>query len=100
MNNKLATMIRDYGVSRVFEGIDFSELIQIDSSKYVFPIDVENETYFCEVDFIAKKEDYSPDYDVGKYAEKVEKAKIRETEKALKKENAKKKKEKTEVNDW
>ena len=99
MNNKLANMIRDYGVSRVFDGIDFSELIQIDTSKYVFPIDIEEETYFCEINFIAKKEDYSPDYDVKKFAEKVKKAEIREKEKEIKKEKAKKKKEKTEVND-
>ena len=84
MNNKLATEIRDYGMNRVFEGIDFSELIQIDSGKFVFPIDVEGTVYFCEVDFVAKKEDYTPDYDVKKYAEKLHNAEIREKEKAQK----------------
>ena len=37
MNNKLATEIRDYGMNRVFDGMDFSELIRIDSGKFVFP---------------------------------------------------------------
>lgn len=84
MNNKTASMVRDYGMSRVFDGIDFAELVKIDSGKFVFPVDVENVTYWCEVDFVAKKEDYTPEYDVKKYAEKVEKAEQREKEKALK----------------
>ena len=84
MNNKVASMVRDYGMSRVFDGIDFAELVKIDSGKFVFPVDVENVTYWCEVDFVAKKEDYTPEYDVKKYAEKVEKAEQREKEKALK----------------
>ena len=84
MNNKTASLIRDYGMNRVFDGIEFSELIQIDSGKFVFPIDVEGTVYFCEVDFIAKKEDYTPDYDVKKYAEKLHNAEIREKEKAQK----------------
>ena len=84
MNNKTASLIRDYGMNRVFEGIEFSELIQIDSGKFVFPIDVEGTVYFCEVDFVAKKEDYTPDYDVKKYVEKLHNAEIREKEKAQK----------------
>lgn len=96
MNNKLASMIRDYAMARVFDGIDFSELIQIDSGKFVFPIDVEDNTYFAEVDFVAKKEDYSPERDIRLYAEKVEKANARERDKALKKAEKQNKSEKTE----
>ena len=81
MNNKTASMIRDYAMGRAFDGMDFSEMIQIDSGKFVFPVDVEGVVYFAEVDFIAKKENYTPDYDVKKYAEKLEKAEIREKEK-------------------
>ena len=84
MNNKTASMIRDYGMNRVFDGMDFSEMIQVDSGKFVFPVDVEGNVYFCEVDFVAKKEDYTPDYDVKKYAEKLQKAEEREKEKAQK----------------
>ena len=96
MNNKLATEIRDYGMNRVFDGMDFSELIRIDSGKFVFPVDVEGTVYFCEVDFVAKKEDYTPDYDVKKYAEKVANAEKREQEKREKALTAKAKKAKTE----
>lgn len=84
MNNKTASLIRDFGMNRVFDGMDFSEMIRIDSGKFVFPVDVEGIVYFCEVDFVAKKEDYTPDYDVKKYAEKLQKAEEREKEKAQK----------------
>jgi len=84
MNNKVASMVRDYAMSRVFDGMDFSEMIQIDSGKFVFPIDVEGVVYYAEVDFVAKKEDYTPERDVRLYAEKVAKAVEREKEKAQK----------------
>ena len=84
MNNKTAAMIRENGICRVFEGIELSEMIQIDSGKFVFPLDIEGTVYFCEVDFVAKKEDYSPDYDVKKYIEKLQKAEEREKEKKAK----------------
>lgn len=81
MNNKTASMIRDYGMNRVFDGMDFSEMIKIDSGKFVFPVDVEGTVYFCEVDFVAKKEDYTPERDVRLYEEKCAKALEREKEK-------------------
>ena len=91
MNNKTASMIRDFGMARVFDGMDFSEMIQIDSGKFVLPVDTDNGVFWCEVDFVAKKEDYTPDYDIRKYAEKLEKAKIRAQElKAKKQAKAKK----------
>jgi hypothetical protein len=98
MNNKTATMIRDFGMARVFDGIDFSELIQIDSGKFVLPINTDEGDFFCEVDFVAKKEDYSPERDVRLYAEKLAKAKASADEKAKKKaeREAKKKAPKTE----
>lgn len=84
MNNKVASMVRDYAMSRVFDGMDLSEMIQIDSGKFVFPVDVEGTVYFAEVDFVAKKEDYTPDRDVRLYAEKVAKAVEREKDKVRK----------------
>lgn len=95
MNNKTASLIRDFGMNRVFDGMDYSEMIKIDSGKFVFPVDVEGTVYFCEVDFVAKKEDYTPDYDTKKYAEKLHNAEIREKEKAQKRAE-KSKKTKTE----
>lgn len=88
MNNKTASMIRDFGMARIFDGIEPSELIQIDSGKFVFPLDIEGTVYFCEVDFVAKKEDYTPDYDVSKYAEKV--ARMEKAQKELTERKAKK----------
>lgn len=85
MNNKTASMIRDFGMARVFDGMDFSEMIKIDSGKFVFPINTEEGDFWCEVDFVAKKEDYIPDRDVRLYAEKLEKAEAREADKAAKK---------------
>ena len=98
MNNKTATMIRDFGMARVFDGIDFSELIQIDSGKFVLPINTDEGDFFCEVDFVAKKEDYSPERDVRLYAEKLAKAKALADDKAKKKaeRESKKKTSKTE----
>lgn len=84
MNNKTASMIRDFGMARVFDGMDFSELVKIDSGKFVFPVNTDDGDFWCEVDFVAKKEDYTPDYDVKKYAEKLKKADDREKEKAQK----------------
>lgn len=81
MNNKTASMIRDYGMNRVFDGMDFSEMIKIDSGKFVFPLDVDGTVYYCEVDFVAKKEDYTPERDVRLYEEKCAKALEREKEK-------------------
>jgi len=96
MNNKTASMIRDFGIARVFDGIEFSELIQIDSGKFVFPINTDEGDFFCEVDFVAKKEDYTPDYDVKKYADKIAKAAEREQDKAKKKAEKQNKSSKTE----
>lgn len=91
MNNKTASMIRDFGMARVFDGMDFSEMIKIDSGKFVFPINTEEGDFWCEVDFVAKKEDYTPERDVRLYAEKIEKAEIRAQElKAKKQAKAKK----------
>lgn len=85
MNNKTASMIRDFGMARVFDGMDFSEMVQIDSGKFVFPVNTDDGDFWCEVDFVAKKEDYTPDYDVKKYAEKLHNAEKREKEKQAKK---------------
>lgn len=98
MNNKTASMIRDFGMSRVFDGVDFSELVQIDSGKFVFPVNTDEGDFWCEVDFVAKKEDYTPDRDVRLYAEKVAKAQALAEDKTRKKaeREAKKNASKTE----
>ena len=90
MNNKLASEIRDFGMNRVFDGMDFSEMIQIDSGKFVFPLDIDGNVFYCEVGFVAKKEDYTPDRDVRLYQEKCSKAIEREKEKAAKRPKSRK----------
>ena len=94
MNNKTASMIRDFGMARVFDGMDFSELVKIDSGKFVFPVDTDDGMFWCEVDFVAKKEDYTPDYDVKKYAEKKKRKSTPKnciTQKNVKRKNRRKK---------
>lgn len=82
MNNKVASMIRENGMNYIFNNvINSNELIRIDSGKFVFSVIMENgEKFYCEVDFIAKKENYSPDYDVSKYNDKIERMKKAEKE--------------------
>ena len=77
MNNKTSEMIRNFAFARIIDGIEESELIQIDTNKYIIPVDVENETYFCQIDFTAKKENYTPESDIEKYSIKVENAQKR-----------------------
>ena len=90
MNNKTAAMIRENGMNCIFNNvINSNELIRIDSGKFVFPVFMENgDKFYCEVDFIAKKEDYSPDYDVSKYNDKI--ARMEKAEKELKERKQKK----------
>lgn len=90
MNNKTANEIREKGMKTIFNNIiDESELIRIDTGKFVFPVyDEKGIVSYCEIDFIAKKEDYTPDYDLKKYNEKIErmeKAKQELTERNKKK---------------
>ena len=85
MNNKVASMVRDYAMSRVFDGMDFSEMIQIDSGKFVFPIDVEGVIYYAEVDFVAKKDDFDAENAEHLYQVKLQKALEKEMEQESKK---------------
>ena len=73
MNNKTAQTIRENGMNYIFNNvINSNELIRIDTGKFIFPVVIDEVKYFCEIDFIAKKEDYTIDYDVKKYAEKID----------------------------
>lgn len=72
MNNKTAENIRNTVINQVFTPDILNELIQIDTGKFVIPVSDENGIIaYCEIDFIAKKEGYTPNYDVNKFAEKV-----------------------------
>lgn len=89
MNNKIAETIRNTVINMVFTPETIENLIQIDTGKFIFPVKDENEkTVFCEIDFIAKKEDYTPDYDVNKFAEKI--VRMEKANKELRERKAKK----------
>lgn len=98
MNNELATKVRNIGIDYIFNNIiDVNSLIRKDSGKFIFQVNDGDNQYYCEVDFICKKEDYTPEYDIRKYSEKVVK---QEENKKKKEENKKKaKKTKKEVNE-
>lgn len=90
MNNKTAQTIREKGMMMIFDNIiNKSELIQIDTGKFVFPVyEGDNILSYCEIDFIAKKEDYTPNYDLGKFAEKT--ARMEKAQKELQERKQKK----------
>ncbi len=93
MNNKTASMIRDFGMARVFDGMDFSELVKIDSGKFVFPINTDEGDFWCEVDFVAKKDDFDAENAEHLYQVKLQKAIEKELEQESKKKDSKKKTE-------
>lgn len=93
MNNKIAESIRNSVINQVFTPDVLNELIQIDTGKFVIPVsDEKGIISYCEIDFIAKKEGYTPDYDINKFAEKV--VRMEKANKELK-ERKQKKTEKT-----
>jgi len=97
MNNELATKVRNIGIDYIFNNIiDINTLIRKDSGKFIFKVNDDNNEYYCEIDFVCKKEDYTPDYDIRKYAEKV---KNQENKKKEKEENKKKKAQKKNDNE-
>ena len=94
MNNKTAESIRNTVINQVFTPDILNELIQIDTGKFVIPVyENDNIVSYCEIDFIAKKESYTPDYDVNKFAEKI--IRMEKAEKELKERKTKKANKKT-----
>ena len=75
MNNKTSEMIRNYAITRIFDNFDENELLKINSGTFIIPIDIDDITYFCELKFTAKKENYTPEKDLADYAVKLENAK-------------------------
>ena len=81
MNNNMATTIRNNGVSTVFPNGVPSDFVQVDSGKWVFRV---GENQWVGVAFTAKVEDYAPDYEAARYAEKVKAAAMRKAEQEAK----------------
>ena len=90
MNNKIAESIRNTVINQVFTPNILNNVIQIDTGKFIFPVCDENDNIisYCEIDFIAKKEGYTPDYDVNKFSDKI--IRMEKAEKELRERKAKK----------
>ena len=80
--------VKESVLSALFEdGLNAVETVQVDSYKWVIPVEVDGEQRFATVTLTANKADYDESNlaeDAEKYAEKVAKAKERETERAAK----------------
>lgn len=80
--------VKESVLSALFEdGLNATEFVQVDSYKWVIPVEVDGEQRFATVSLTANKADYDESNlaeDAEKYAEKVAKAKEREAERAAK----------------
>ena len=80
--------VKESVLSALFEdGLNAVETVQVDSYKWVIPVEVDGEQRFATVTLTANKADYDESNlaeDAEKYAEKVAKAKERKTERAAK----------------
>lgn len=80
--------VKESVLSALFEdGLNAVETVQVDSYKWVIPVEVDGEQRFATVTLTANKADYDESNlaeDAEKYAEKVAKAKEREAERAAK----------------
>ena len=80
--------IKDIALNMVF-GDNTDNLIQIDTHKYVMPIDYNGMIHYVELDFVAKKDDFDAQKAEHDYQVKLQKA----LEKELEQESKKKKTE-------
>ena len=78
--------VKESVLSALFEdGLNAVETVQVDSYKWVIPVEVDGEQRFATVTLTANKADYDEsnlNEDAEKYAEKVAKAKEREESRA------------------
>lgn len=81
-------MVKESVLSALFEdGLNAVETVQVDSYKWIIPVEVDGEQRFATVTLTANKADYDESnlaQDAEKYAEKVEKAQKREADRAAK----------------
>ena len=81
--------VKESVLSALFEdGLNAVETVQVDSYKWVIPVEVDGEQRFATVTLTANKADYDESNladDAEKYAEKVAKAKNREADRLAKK---------------
>ena len=86
--NEANVAVKESVLSALFEdGLNAVETVQIDSYKWVIPVEVDGEQRFATVTLTANKADYDESNlaeDAEKYAEKVAKAQEREADRAAK----------------
>ena len=92
--NEANVAVKESVLSALFEdGLNAVETVQVDSYKWVIPVEVDGEQRFATVTLTANKADYDEsnlNEDAEKYAEKVAKAKEREESRAKAKAKAEK----------
>jgi len=76
--------LKDIALENVF-GDNTDNLIQIDSHKFVMPIDYNGMIHYVEVDFVAKKDDFDAENAEHLYQVKLQKALEKEIEQESKK---------------
>ena len=76
--------IKDIALSELF-GDNTDNLIQIDTHKFVMPIDYNGMINYVEVDFVAKKDDFDAENAEHLYQVKLQKALEKELEQESKK---------------
>lgn len=76
--------IKDIALSELF-GDNTDNLIQIDTHKFVMPIDYNGMIHYVEVDFVAKKDDFDAENAEHLYQVKLQKALEKELEQESKK---------------
>ena len=84
--------LKDIALENVF-GDNTDNLIQIDTHKYVMPIDYNGMIHYVELDFVAKKDDFDAQKAEHDYQVKLQKAIEKELEQESKKKDSKKKTE-------
>ena len=84
--------LKDIALENVF-GDNADNLIQIDTHKYVMPIDYNGMIHYVELDFVAKKDDFDAQKAEHDYQVKLQKSIEKELEQEYKKKDSKKKSE-------
>lgn len=76
--------LKDIALENVF-GDNTDNLIQIDTHKFVMPIDYNGKIHYVELDFVAKKDDFDAENAEHLYQVKLQKALEKEVEQESKK---------------
>ena len=84
--------LKDIALETVF-GDNTDKLIQIDTHKFIMPIDYNGMIHYVEIDFVAKKNDFNAQKAEHDYQVKLQNTIEKEIEQELKKKDSKKKTE-------